>query len=466
MAKKCDTKLFITQIRIMNLTLDKTGNVTAKIVVNVEAADYTDKVKKELKKIGDTHVIPGFRKGHVPASQLRMRFGKGVKSDVINDLVYREVIKYLQDNKIHILGEPLPVNTQEITLEDKDYTFEYELGLKPELPIKLDKDVTLPFYTIEVTDEMRAEQDKSMRERLGAQVPGEEVEDKALVKGAIMELNPDGTVKESEDAIQVINGIVAPFYFKSKEEAEKFNGKKVNDKVVFNPWNTCEGNPAELSSMLNIDKEKAADVKGDFEMAISEIIVLRPAEHNQEYFDNVFGKDKVHNEEEYTAELTTMIANALRSNSQQLFARDAQNYLLDKCKDVELPEEFLKKWLLARNEGLTQETVDKEFDQMKKQLIWQLISGDVADNLGVKVEEADLVEYAKGLAYQQFAQYGMTNMDDDTLTEYAKRIISNNEYKQRITDNVSEGKLYQAIEDAVTLDNKTVSLDEFKKMAE
>ncbi len=450
----------------MNITLEKTGDVTAKIIVNVEAADYTEKVKKELKKIGDNHSLPGFRKGHVPMLQLRMRFGKSVKSDVINDMVYREVIKYLQDNKIDILGEPLPVDVQEINLEDKDYTFQYEVGLKPDLGIELNKDITLPYYTITVSEEMRNEQDKAMRERMGAQIPGEEVEEKALVKGTIMELNPDGTVKETEDAIQVINGIVAPSYFKSKEEAEKFMGKHVNDKVVFNPWNTCEGNPAELSSMLNIDKDKTADVKGDFEMAISEIIVLRPAEHNQEFFDNVFGKDKVHNEEEYNAELTDMIANSLRGNSEQLFAAQTHKFFVDKCKDVVLPEEFLKKWLIARNPELTKENIDAEFATMKDSLIWQLVKGYAAETLDVKVTEDDILAFAKSLAYQQFLQYGITNMDDETITAHAKRILANEDYRQRITDNVADAKIFNAIKETVTLDNKEVSLDEFKSIAE
>lgn len=450
----------------MNITLENTGEVTAKIIVNVDAADYTEKVKKELKKIGDNHALPGFRKGHVPMSQLRMRFGKSVKSDVINEMVYRDVIKYLQDNKIDILGEPLPIEVQEIGLDDKDYVFQYEIGLKPDLGIELDKSITLPYYTIEVSDDMRNEQDKSLRERLGSQVPGEEVEDKALVKGTIMELNPDGTLKETEDAIQVINGIVAPSYFKSKEETDKFVGKHVNDKVVFNPWNTCDGNPAELSSMLNIDKEKTNDIKGDFEMAISEIIVLRPAEHDQEFFDNVFGKDQVHNEEEYTASLTDMISNALKGNSEQLFAAQAHKYFLDKCKDVKLPEEFLKKWLVARNPELTEENIDTEYASMKDSLIWQLVKGFIAESLNVKVEEADLLSYAKSIAYQQFAQYGITNMDDETITAHAKRILANDEYRQRIADNVADAKIFTSLKDVVTIEDKNVSLDDFKAIAE
>lgn len=282
----------------MKITLEKIDDCNGKLIVNVEEADYTAKVDEELKKIGKTHTIPGFRKGHISVGQLRSRFGKQVKSDVLNHEVANAAMKYIVDNKINVIGQPLAADVKEINLDDKDYTFTYELGFSPEINVEVDKNVTLPYYQIEITDKMIEEQDKSLRERFGSQVPGEEVDEKAVIKGTIMELNPDGTVKESEDAVQVINGIVAPFYFKSKDEEAKFIGKKVNDKVVFNPYASCEGNAAELASMLNIDKDKAENYKGDFEMAISEIVVVKLAEHNQEFYDNVFGRDKVHNEEE------------------------------------------------------------------------------------------------------------------------------------------------------------------------
>lgn len=448
----------------MNVSLEKNGTVDALIKVSVEKSDYADKVKKELKKISETHVIPGFRKGHVPMDQLRRRFGKNVKSDVINDMVYREVIGYLRDNNVNILGEPIPVDVKEITLDDADYTFEYEVGLAPEFDLTVDKNITLPYYLIEVSDQMREEQDNALRERLSTQAPGDTVDERALVKGAIMELNPDGTVKTDADAIQVINGIVAPFTFKDKDEAKKFDGKHVGDKVVFNPYKTCDGSVTELSSMLNIDKDKAADVKGDFELAISEIIVSRPAEHNQDFYDTVFGKDKVHNEEEYKEALTKMIADSLAGNSNSLFARDAEKYFIEKYKGTELPETFLKKWLMGRNQELNKENIDEEFAKMRDSLIWQLVSEQIAHQLNVKVEDEDMLNYAKSMAYQQFAQYGMTNLDDQTITDYAKRILDNEQYRRQIFDQVNEGKLFFDLKQAVTVDEKTVSLDEFKKL--
>lgn len=448
----------------MNVTLDKTSDIEGKFIVNVEEADYEKKVKDELKKIGREAHIPGFRQGHVPAGQIKARFGKQAKSQVLNDTVYEAVINYIRDNKLNVLGEPMPVEVKEVNLDDKDYTFEYEIGLAPVLDIKLDKDVKLPYYTIAVSDEMLAEQDKNLCQRLGSQVPGEEVDERAVVKGVLMQLNEDGTVNENPGAIQVVNGIVAPFYFKDKDEAAKFAGKKVDDKVVFNPWKSCEGNAAELASMLNLDKNIAADVKGDFQMTISEIIVHKPAEHNQEFFDNVFGKDKVKDEDEYKKALTEMIARDLAGNSEQLFQADAEKYLIDKYGDMQLPVAFLKKWLVARNEELTAENIDKEFEAMLPSLKWQLIRERVSADLNVELKEEDLLDYAKGVAYHQFAQYGITNMDDETIEQSAKRLLNDRETRSRLVERLSDLKLMNAVKGAVTLEDKTVSLDEFREL--
>ena len=448
----------------MNVTLDKTSDIEGKFIVNVEEADYEQKVKDELKKIGREAHIPGFRQGHVPAGQIKARFGKQAKSQVLNDTVYEAVINYIRDNKLNVLGEPMPVEVKEVNLDDKDYTFEYEIGLAPVLDIKLDKDVKLPYYTIAVSDEMLAEQDKNLCQRLGSQVPGDEVDERAIVKGVLMQLNEDGTVNENPGAIQVVNGIVAPFYFKDKDEAAKFTGKKVDDKVVFNPWKSCEGNAAELSSMLNIDKNIAADVKSDFQFTISEIIVLKPAEHNQEFYDNVFGKDKVTDEEGYKKALTEMIASDLAGNSEQLFQADTEKYLMDKYGDMQLPVNFLKKWLVARNEELTAENIDKEFEAMLPSLKWQLIREKVSAELKVEIKEEDLLGYAKAIAYQQFAQYGITNMDDETIEQSAKRLLNDRDTRSRMVERLSDIKLMTAVKEAVTLDNKTVSLEEFRDL--
>lgn len=450
----------------MNVTLEKTSEVSAKLNVSIEENDYKDKVVKELKEIGKKHAIPGFRQGHVPFGELNRRFGKQMTSDVINNEVYDAVIGYIRDNKLAVLGEPIPVEVKELDLKnEKDFSFSYELALVPEINVTLDKDVHLPYYNIEVSEDMINEQDKNFRERFGAQVPGEEVEANSLVKGSIMELDEAGNVKTSDDAIQMINGIVAPMYFKDKAEADKFIGKKVNDKVVFNPWKTCEGNAAELSSMLGVDKSKAADIKGDFELSISEIIVLRPAELGQELYDNVLGKDKATTEEEYRNALKDMIARELSRNSEMLFRVDTEKAMMEKYGDMELPVEILKKWLIRRNDELNDANIDEEYAKMEQGLKWQLIKERIGEICQIKIEEQDLIGHAKMIASMQFAQYGMTNMDDDTLTDYAKRILADKNYRPRIVEEVGDIKLFAAVKEAVTINAENVTLDKFKEIA-
>lgn len=447
----------------MNVTLEKNGELTGIITVKVEEADYAEKVKKELKKIGATHTIPGFRKGHISVDQLQKRFGKEVKSDVLNHEVYDAVMKYIQENKLEVLGSPIPVEKKEINLEDKDYTFEYKVGFAPEFNVKLDKSVTLPFYTIKVNDEMKAEQDKAFTERFGSQVPGEEVDDKAIVKGSLMELNEDGTVKETEDAIQNLSAIVAPFLFKDEDSKKLFLGKKINDKVRFNPAKAAGDSVPEIASMLNIDKEKAAEVKSDFELAISEIIVLKPAEHNQEFFDSVFGKDKVHNEEEYDKALTEMIASQLHNNSQQLFDGYAGDYIFDQAKGMQLPEEFLKEWLKATSENKDQD-FDALYKGMENSFKWQLAKEDVMKQLNVEVTEDDVLNRAKAMAFQRFAQYGIYNMDPATIEETAKRLLADRNTARQIGAELEDIKMFQGVFNAVTIDAKEVSIDEFRKI--
>lgn len=449
----------------MNITFEKIDDVNGKIVAQVEEADYASKVDAELRKIGNTHNIPGFRKGHISLPQLRQRFGKQVKSDVLNRSVYEAVVDYIKEQKLNIIGQPIAEEIKEINLTDKDYTFTYEVGIAPAIDLKLDKEVTLPYKAIEVTDQMVADEDKSLRERFGAQVPGEEVEANSLVKGSIMELDEAGNVKTSDDAIQMINGIVAPMYFKDKAEADKFIGKKVNDKVVFNPWKTCEGNAAELSSMLGVDKSKAADIKGDFELSISEIIVLRPAELGQELYDNVLGKDKATTEEEYRNALKDMIARELSRNSEMLFRVDTEKAMMEKYGDMELPVEILKKWLIRRNDELNDANIDEEYAKMEQGLKWQLIKERIGEICQIKIEEQDLIGHAKMIASMQFAQYGMTNMDDDTLTDYAKRILADKNYRPRIVEEVGDIKLFAAVKEAVTINAENVTLDKFKEIA-
>ena len=446
----------------MNVTLDRIDNVNGVITLSIEEKDYQEKVKKELKQIGMKHPLPGFRPGHVPASLLQKKYGKDVLVEVVNREIYDNLVNYIQENKLNILGEPIISNAEEVNFDTmKDFSFKFEVGFAPEVSLKLDNTVTVPYYNIEVDQNMVDQQNEMLCKRFGKQVKGEQVDATALVKGSMVELDENGAVKEN--GLNVESTIVAPQYFKSEDEKAKFADKKLGDEIVFNPWATCEGNLGELSSMMNVDREQA-DIKSDFKLTVNEILVNQPAELNQELFDAVFGKDSCKNEEEYFAKLKEMIAGQLVNDSNFRFTVDAEKVLREQVGALELPTEFLKKWLVRQDNKYTAENIDEEFTKMVPQLEWQLIKEQAAKQLDVKVNDDDLLADAKRIAYQQFAQYGMTNIPEDMIEKYAKDILENKEYRSQIVQQSVDNKLYAEIKNAVKLDEKTVNVDEFNAL--
>jgi len=444
----------------MNVTLDKVNATSGKLAVSIEEGDYKDKVTAELKKIRREANIPGFRKGAVPMSIIEKRFRKQATSDVINREVYDAVVKYLTDNKVDILGEPLPVNVTELDLDKQsDYTFEYELGFAPEVNIAINKEMHLPYYRIEVTPEMIEEQDKALTGRFGTQEVIETYADRALIKGNIRELGKEegGIVKEGV--------IVAPWTFKDAGQTARFEGAKAGDKIVYNPYTAAEGNTADLSVMLSITREEAEQYQGDFELTITEITGLKPAEHNEEFFKHAFGAECT-NEEQYQEALKKSIAAQLLPNSASLFEKQTRETLMKDFGNFELPAEFLKKWLVRRNPGqLNAENIDEEYAKAEPSMKWEIISGRIAAQLEVKVTEEDLLRFATHAAARQFAQYGMANLDESILKSYAENLLKDKNNRRYIAEQVNNANLFEAIGNAATIDDHTVSLDEFKKLA-
>lgn len=449
----------------MDVTLEKTGELEGRLVVKIEEADYAARVKKELKDIGQNRQIPGFRKGHVDMAQLQKRFGKQVKAGVLNDVASDAALKYIEDNKIQILGQPIPADDNEMNLDEKDYTFVYEIGLMPELNMVFDQNVELDFYNIAVTDEMVAEQDKNIRLQAGDRVTTDTYGDRALVKGTIMQLAEDGQVKA--DGIQVTDGIVAPFLFKSKAEADKFEGTKAGDKVVFDAFATCDGNEAEISSMLHIDRDRVEEARGNFEMTITEYVVNKPAELGQEFYDKVFGPDTVHNEEEYFARVRDMIAQSLQPNSRSLFIRTAEDYLMETYgTNMQLPEAFLRKFIVRVNPEIKEEDVDKELKMAIPGMKWEIIEGQAGKVMGIKVEEDDVKAIARSIAVQQLIQYGMGQMAEQMADYYAENLLKDKNQRRQLVEQAYTSKLMNAIHNAVKLNEKTVSLDEFRALVD
>ncbi len=445
----------------MNVSHNNIDQLNAIVTIEIEKADYADKVKKSLRAYGDKANIPGFRRGHVPYGMLVKMYGKAVKADEVNRLVSEALYNYITDNKLNILGEPMTAEDQTIDIEaDENFTFKFDIALAPEINVTLDKNITVPYYKIAVTDEMVGKQDEMFRQRQGKQITIDAVsEERDLIKGSMVELE-NGVAKEG--GIVVESTILSPAYI--KDEKEKFTAAKVGDKVIFNPAATCGDSMGELASMLNIDRDAAAEVKNDFEMTITEITHLQPAEHDQEFFDGIFGKDAVKNEEEYTAKVREMIAMQLIPESEYRFGIDARKAIEAQVGELELPAEFLKRWLVATNEKYTEENISEEYSKMEADLKWHLIKEFIAKTMEIKVVDEDLKALAMSVTRQQFAQYGMSNLPDDIVENYSQEMLKSKESRAQLIDRATETKIQEAIKNAVTLEEKEISTEDFGKL--
>lgn len=446
----------------MKIDYAKIDEVNGEVTVTLEEKDYADKVKKQLKQIGKNHAEPGFRPGHVPAGLIQKKYGAAVKYDIINKEVGNALFDYIKENKLHVLGNPVPQQNEEFSIEASDFTLKFKVGIAPEFDTHVNKDLHVPYYNIIVSDEMIDNQDQQFSRRFGKQESGEAVDATALVKGVITELDENGQPKE--DGVVVENGIVSPQYFKSEEQRELFMGKKVGDIVKFNPAATCDANATEMSSMLNISKEEVDAHKGDFNMEVKEIIVLKPAEHNQEFFDMVFGADKVHNEEEYRAALKDMITAGLANDSNYRFTIDARNAIASAIGELQLPDEILKDFLKSQNEALNDENIDEEYTRLRPELEWELEKEAIASQLDIKVDEEDLKNTACMMAQSQFAQYGMANVPAETLDRYASDILKDEKARNQVYNQTVDMKLYNGIRAMVSVDEKEVNVEEFNDL--
>lgn len=448
----------------MNVTFDKKDNVNALLTVSLTPEDYLENEKKELLNISRKHPMKGFRPGHVPMSLLKKQYGIEVRSQVVDRMVGKALTDYIVNEKIDILGEPmLSADTRVDLNQDTNYEFKFDLGLAPEFELKLDKRVKIPYYNIKVTDEMVENQNASYKKRFGKQVPGEAAAEDSLLKGSMVELDENDAANEG--GVSVDRTIISPQFLKNADEKAKFIGKKVGESIVFNPHTAADGNLTELAAMLNVDKSEA-DIKSNFKFNVEEILVNQDAEMDQELFDNVLGKDVAKTEEEYREKLREMISNQLKNDSNYRFTVDAERVLKKKVGNLELPEEFLKRFLQARSKEQDEKKFDEQFPQTLEQLKWQLIKEKVARTYDVKVELEDKLRLARFYAAQQFAQYGMTNLPDEVIDKYAHEFLEKREYSEEIQNRAFEDKVFAAIKANVGIDEKEVSVEEFNKLFE
>lgn len=450
----------------MNVSQQNIDKVNAVIKIEIAKADYQEKVDKALRAYRQKANIPGFRKGMVPAGMIKKMFGKSALIEEINKLVSEQLFNYIKENKLNVLGEPLPsADQKEVNFDtQEDFEFLFDIALAPEIEVKLSKKDKIDYYNIKVDDDMVKKQCESLAGRYGTQEEVEVAGEKDMIRGKMVELDENGNVKEG--GIVVESTVLSPAYFKNEEEKPKFAGVKVGDKVVFNPSNTCNGLEVELASMLHISKEEAANVKSDFEMEVTGITGFKPAEMGQTLFDEVFGKDTVKTEEEYVAKVREMLAEQLKPESDYKFSIDARAAIEKKVGDIELPEAFLKRWLVATGEKRTVESVEEEYPKMVPDLKWHLIKEQIVKNFDIKVEDADIRAMARKATQVQFAQYGMMNVPADLLDKYAADMLKDKNTARSVADRAVEEKITATIKNTVTLNEKEISAEDFYKMFE
>ena len=451
----------------MNVSLQNIDKVSAELTVKLEKADYQAQVDKSLKSLRQKAQMPGFRKGMVPISLVKKMYGKSVIAEEVNKVLQEAIYGYIRENKINILGEPLPneEKQQAIDFDAMDaFEFVFDIALAPEFKAEVNAKDKVDYYTIEASEEMIENQVKMYTQRTGKYEQADAYREGDMLKGLLAQLDDEGNTKEA--GIQVEGAVLMPSYMKSDEQKAIFADAKVNDVLVFNPNVAYDGHAAELGLLLKIDKEIAKDVKSNFSYQVEEVTRFVPGELTQEVFDQAFGEGVVKTEEEFRAKIKQEIEGRFTADSDYKFLIDVRKLLTDKIGKLEFPDALLKRIMLMNNEEKGEEFVAENYDKSIEELTWHLIKEQLVEANDIKVEQDDVLKMAKETTKAQFAQYGMLSVPDDLLDNYAQEMLKKKETVNNLVNRAVEAKLAAALKSQVKLENKTVSIEEFNKMFE
>lgn len=451
----------------MNISQENIDALNAVITLTVNKEDYATRVEDVLKDYRKRVNMPGFRPGKVPAGVVKKMYGKAVLAEEVNKLVSEKLHAHITDNNLDLLGEPLPSEKQQMIDFDttENFEFVFDVALAPEVDVKLSKRDKLPMYTIAITDEMVKQQADSITGRFGTTEKVDVVGAESMVKGDFVQVDKDGAVVEG--GIFAEDTVLSVRIMKDKKEQAKLLNAKAGDVVVLDPKKAFP-NDSELSYLLKITKEEVADVKGNFQLTIKEVTEFKMPELNQELFDKAFGPGVVASEEEFNAKVKADLADALSMESDYRFTVDAKDKLMSKVS-VDFPEAFLKRWVMAtnrENEKLDEATLEAEMPKMLEDLKWQLIKNNIIKSNELKVEDADVLNYAKQSARMQFMQYGLNNVPDEHLANYAQEMLKQEQQRRQIVEGAISEKVMSFVKEAVKLEDKELSRDEFNKLFE
>ncbi len=437
----------------MNITKNQIDDLNFEVVLKIEAADYAEAERKKLSGLRQKAELKGFRKGMAPASLIQRLYGGQVLYDCVNELVGKNLNDFIAENKIRIVGEPLPSENQP-QLEwssGKDFEFHFDLAQTPEVTFTVSKDDKLPFYQINVTKDAKAAMKKSLLNQYGAMQEAEAAGEE------------DYIVADLDNGSHKVEGAYISLRSVAEGSRSQFLARKAGDEFTVDV-NAAFENETDRAAMLKLAKDKLAGIDPNFKVTVINVKTYVPAEDTQEGWDKIFGEGVVKSAEEFDEKIAERLTGEYLQQANYRFSKDAREYFLKKA-DIQLPEAFLRRWLIYVNEGkYTPEQVDAEFEAFLADFRWQLTRGHILRLFDLKVEEKDIEEAARGYAAYQYAMYGMGNVPADLLDDAAKHMLSDENQRRRLEEQVEDNKAFQAIRENVTLQNKKISEDKFREL--
>ena len=449
----------------MNITRENIDELNAVLKVKIDKPDYEEKVVTVLKDYRKKATIKGFRPGMVPIGLIKKMYCKAVQIDEINKVVTESIQKYITDEKLEILGDPLPKADEHEKIDfetQQDFTFSFELGLTPAIELKLSKKNKVNQYEIIIDEKMRNDYLENYTRRYGELKKAEQTEEKYVIKGKIEAIDNDGNVKP--DGPSVDETSLGIDIIKDKEIKKEFIGKSIGDSIDFD-LKKAYHNDTEIAGILHKKKEEVENLDGNYRFTINDISRFYPAVVGKELFDKIFGEGIINSEEEFMKKIEEEIAANFKRESDFKLMMDIKSLAMEKT-DFQLPEEFLKRWLLRVNEKTTEEQIDKEFDSFRKDLKWQLIRNKVARDNDVKISEEELQKEAENITRHQFQQYGLFYATEEQIANYAKETLKREEDAKRIADKILEENVIILMKDLVKLETKDITVEEFNKLFE
>lgn len=437
----------------MNYKENKIDDLNLQLGITVEKADYEEKRKKKLNDFRRKADIKGFRKGYAPLSLVEKMYGGTALSESINEVVTDALNKYIDDNKLNILGEPLPSeNSTENDWENSDsFTFDFDLGLAPKLEITVSAEDKITYYDATISAKAKEEYRSNLLKQYGKLVDTETIGSEDIF-----------TANFEQGETKVENTYVA---LRSVAEGAKelFIGKKAGDVLDVDVNATFE-NETDRAAMLKIEKSELASYDPVWKMTVVEVKTFVDAEPNQETFDLIFGAGEVKDEKEFESKIKERIAAEYKQESDFRFNTDSREYFINKA-NIALPEAFLKRWIYEANEHkFTMEEIEKDFEPFLKDFRWQMIRNYILKEQNLKVEKEDLIAEAKVLAAYQFAMYGLNNVPEENLAQFAQNILQDEKQAQRIYEKVQDDKVTDYVKATVTIEKKKISIEKLREL--